>query len=523
MKLLSAIERVPLAWLALAVSVSGGLLAVYFGFQPDWDLLNYHLYNPHALVHGRHAIDLAPAQGQTFLNPLFHLPYYLGFRYLHTSVLVFLTGMAQCVQWLLLVVLLRQLTGPANWPGWVLWLTAGLGLTGPIFIAELGGSQGDTLLSGLVLAGLILIVQAAFASASSCRAAGWAGVLVGVAAALKLVIALYAVALFVAIVLCVGRSRRWPVLWPYALGCMAGFLLAGGGWFAYLWLEYQNPFFPYFNQWFQSPWITTDSFRDLRFMPVSLVDWLAYPLVWLNDPHRVWEMPFRDLRMVLLYPALLLGPLLAWRWLGRERPALRLLLVFGLCSYGLWLAMFSIYRYLAVLEMLAPLLLLSCAACWCRSGRCLFVLLVLLLATQWAVEYPRHQGLPELQTDSPSSLANLPPDAMLVIDGYEPVAFTALWLDDAIPMVRIRANFMQLARERNRLAALAEQKVSSHLGPVYLLLSANEWRSELIAEDLPRLGFQQFEQADCQPVFLQAGLQQRTGLQLCRLRRAVAN
>jgi hypothetical protein len=115
----------PRPWMILlAGSLVGGALALLGGFRPEWDLLNYHLYNPHAWLHGRAAIDVAPAQLQSYLNPLFHLPHYLAFRYLSAGVLVFATGAVQGSQLLLLYLLLKQLLGGKREPVWLLLATA---------------------------------------------------------------------------------------------------------------------------------------------------------------------------------------------------------------------------------------------------------------------------------------------------------------------------------------------------------------------------------------------------------------
>jgi hypothetical protein len=107
----------PRPWvILLAGSLMGGVLALQGGFRPEWDLLNYHLYNPHDWLHGRDAIDVAPAQLQSYLNPLFHLPHYLAFRYLSAGVLVFATGAVQGSQLLLLYLLLKRLLGSRRQP-----------------------------------------------------------------------------------------------------------------------------------------------------------------------------------------------------------------------------------------------------------------------------------------------------------------------------------------------------------------------------------------------------------------------
>ena len=47
------------------------------GVDANWDLRNYHLYNVHAWFTGRGAMDIAPAQLQSWHNPLLDVPLYL--------------------------------------------------------------------------------------------------------------------------------------------------------------------------------------------------------------------------------------------------------------------------------------------------------------------------------------------------------------------------------------------------------------------------------------------------------------
>ena len=57
---------------ALAAAV-----ALALGRDANWDLRNYHLYNPYALLEGRWNLDLAPAGLHSFLHPGLDAPFYL--------------------------------------------------------------------------------------------------------------------------------------------------------------------------------------------------------------------------------------------------------------------------------------------------------------------------------------------------------------------------------------------------------------------------------------------------------------
>ncbi len=53
----------------LAGPLLGVLLALQLGQDQSWDLLNYHYYNPFALLEQRWGFDVAPAMRQTWFSP----------------------------------------------------------------------------------------------------------------------------------------------------------------------------------------------------------------------------------------------------------------------------------------------------------------------------------------------------------------------------------------------------------------------------------------------------------------------
>jgi len=514
----------PLPVLAAVALLAGAAGALSFGFTLEWDLLNYQLYNPHALLTGRGAIDIAPAQLQTFLNPALHLPVYLLFRYAGPAVLIALVGAAQAAQAVLLYLVADEVTNGRFRKGPALLLVAALGLGGPIFLNQLGSSQGDTLVSALVLGGLLIVLR------ETCRARGdrtlraalAAGLLLGLAIALKLTFASYAIGLGVAALIVFSGARRWKMAAGLVAGGVAGLLLIGGPWYVHQWTEWGNPLLPYFNNLFQSPWVGPSSYRDLRFMPSGAVEWIFYPFVWFMDPQQVWEYRFRDIRVPLALLAVFLLPLFGWRRLRANQPALLLVCLFLAVSYLLWLKVFSIYRYLSVLELLAPVVLFAAAVLLTKKRGQLLACIVFLGLTQFAVKYVRPPSSDQFSYDTPNALAALDPGAMVVIDGYAPVGYHALWLDDRVPLIRIRSNFMSDPEPRYRLHRLADQRVREHAGPLYLLQHESDAKAEFRAPDLARVGLALPDPADCHPAVESEELQQQLGAWLCPLERLKA-
>jgi hypothetical protein len=508
-------------WIMLCLgALAGGFGAVSFGFTLDWDFLNYHLYNAHNLLGGRSELDVAVAQMQTYLNPLLHVPLYWAFMNWNPALTVFATGVLQGAQVVLLYLLARRVVGaPEQVPGWTFWAVPALGLLGPVFLNQLGSWQADTILSACVLGSLLLVLPNADATRKQGPwwHAGLAGVLLGFSVALKLTFAIYAIALWLALLLCPGPGRNTRTLVGVAFGAAAGFLLTGGWWFWLLWSDYGNPLFPFFNQLFESPWASAVSFRDQRFMPGSFLQAVVYPILWVFDPHRVWEWPFRDLRPVLLIPLLFLFPIVTRARRDRGITGLRVLLVFLAISYVLWLSMFSIYRYLAVLEMLAPLALFAMAIAWFRYPKTAITAVAVLLLLQFTVSFNRASSTSRLVPGAASTLAELPPDAMVIIDGYDPLGYLGVWLDKDIPIVRIRANFFNNDGQ-SMLGKLASEHITAHSGNRHLLKSDVPAEAPFEEPDLARIGLETYLPDRCQPVFKDAVLQKQYPLPvLCPL------
>jgi hypothetical protein len=506
-------------WITIIAALAGGLAALQLGLTLEWDMLNYHLYNPHSLLSGRLGIDFAAAQLQTYLNPTLHLPLYAIFKYFGTGALVFVIGALQAAQLLILLLILEELAGRRITEPWVLLLVAILGLVGPIMINQLGGTQADTLISALVLAGLLVIIRCVNRPEESgvLKAGVISGVLLGLACALKLTMTVYAVGMALATFIWFRGSDRWKIVAGLAVGGFVGVLLAGGAWFFHLWQTYGNPIFPYFNDIFGSVWIDGRSYRDMRWMPDSLYKWLFYPVVWLMDPREVWEHEFRDIRVPILIAISLILPVFTWKRLRDDFPALGLTLLFLAFSYVLWLRMFSIYRYLAVLELLAPLVIFSTFLLWVKSRRALIILLITLVCTQALVQHHRGPGYWEVRADTPTRLIELPENAMVIIDDYEPTAYAALWLDDQVPLVRIRGNFMRTTEPRFLLHETAQNRVREHQGSYFLLDSGSKEAEAWMSADLEYVGLAPPDPELCEDVFYSETLQQRLRLKLCPL------
>src|SRR3981189_3019001 len=67
-------------WIEIQAALTGG--------DSNWDLRNYHLYNPFALFNGKFAIDVAPAGPQTYFAPTLDIPYYFLVQNIHNVAVI---------------------------------------------------------------------------------------------------------------------------------------------------------------------------------------------------------------------------------------------------------------------------------------------------------------------------------------------------------------------------------------------------------------------------------------------------
>jgi hypothetical protein len=492
-----------------------GVVSVALGKDVNWDLRNYHWYNAWALLHGRMGFDVAPAQLQTYHNPLADLPFYgLVHLFDEPRAVAFAMGAWVAVgAYFLLRMLVLLFPFDRDRANGALWIaaSAAIGLTGVAGIAAWGATFNEWPSIALALAGLRLAVRAAIEGEERRpRAFGAAGFLFGCAIGLKLTFAAYGLGFLVA---CLAHGTlRERLTRPLVAGAFMalGFLATYGWWGWVLWREFANPFFPYFNAVFQSPWWETADFFDRNFGPRNWRQWIFFPVFFARDHRLVAEVSFRDWRIAVLF-ALMVACWATSRWrnlrenpnfappaAGPEASAWRVLVLFALVSYLAWLKLFGIYRYLAALEVVSGALIVGCVIYLAPRGKVrvavVLVLTTLLLATTrvgWG--WGRAEfGERYFDVRAPA----LPPDSLVIVGYRHPMAY-------AIPFFRADARFVSPANnfldlnQRNRLAVRAAELIRGHKGPRFLL--EYKERNGHDVRTLAHFGLESAE-ADCVPV-----------------------
>lgn len=440
-----AVSRGAAVAMLLLLAAGTGLASALLGADRSWDAQNYHVYVPWSVLVPR-PHDLLPAGLQGFHNPVADLPFALMLRWLNHQphLVAFLMGVpAGLVLWVLWFCARTVLADQPRHEVLALLALAGAA-GGAAFRGQLGTTSGDVVTGGFVLLGVLAVL-----GPDGARWGGralLAGLAAGAAIGLKLTNAPFAVALAALLVARIGADRRLPgALLACALGGVIGIALAGGWWAQRMFAETGNPVFPYFHHLFDASEGAPSAGRDLQFMPAGLADALARPFLWaIDDTPRVTEERMRD-------PRIALGLLAALALLGRARA--RPLAVFFLVAYAVWLPVFSIYRYIAVLELLAPVLVV--AALTMLPQR-----IAIAGATAFAVvAFPLTKPVPSLRGALSAQYLEvrwpgMAPGAAILGTG-KPTAFLAVGLPPLTPF----GSLLGLAevggpRDRARLAAL---------------------------------------------------------------------
>ncbi|OFA02585.1 glycosyltransferase 87 family protein [Duganella sp. HH101] len=470
-----------------------GVLSLLLGQDDNWDLRNYHLYNPFALLNGKLNVDLAPGQWQSYFNPTLDLVYYGLLRALPAPLAGFAMGALHGLNALLVLAIARRLLAhlpqagaqrlPLSLPLSVPLLLALAGCMGCAFFSQLGNSMGDNLTALCVLGALALALRhweaLARAGGRGLALALLAGLVMGAGTGLKLTNATYALALCAALLMLPGGWwRAVSRAFVFGAGVLSGIALTAGHWFWRMWLEFGNPLYPQFNDIFRSPLAAPIGIGDTHWLPQGWTEKLLWPVIFALHPERVTEIRMRLLLWPLLYLGFIVLAVAALRAWRRPRiagqaglpPQARFVLAFFVLAYLGWQALFSIYRYLVPLELLAPLvlwllahrLLAPPAARRVAGGAVLLAVLLALPTPHWG----RARWSSEAFRVSVPELAH--PEQSLVLTTQAPVGWYTAGFPASLAFVSISGGFPGSALYDQRVAAMMAERS----GPFYVLLTS---------------------------------------------------
>ena len=439
-----------------------GIYSLTQGADSSWDIRNYHLYNAFALLHGKMAIDLAPAGMQSYFNPLLDVPYYLMAMHLPAMVVGFIMGVVHGLNFVLLLgVCLRALADLPEQERYStsFWLALAGCLTAN-FMSAIGNSMGDDTTSLFSLGALLIVMtvwsRLAEVSARALLTIAIAGVVSGMGAGLKLTTAVYSVALCAGLLFApITTISRLRVAFVFGVGVLLGLAATGGYWFADLWRLYGNPLYPQFSSVFPSGLTASVGAVDTRWFPTSLWEALAFPFVFSINPYRVGQARIHQGIWAVAY-------VIFWWWViaafvrsrkgaatMRLPSAARYVVAYVVIGYIVWMKAFSIQRYLVAIELCLPLfvyLLLTQLLVY-RAGRNLARVLLVVCSIVVLVGGAHSWGHDPWATKM--FVVDVPPlpepekTTVLLTAGDPPLAWLVPMFPDTVAFATIRSAFPQ--------------------------------------------------------------------------------
>jgi len=473
-------------WAYLASVVLGwAIFVVCRGEDRAWDFRNYHWYIPYAFLHGRMAIDVAVAHQATFYNPFLDIPFYWLATHTHSWIALGILGAVQGANIVPLYLIMRSIFEIENVLASL--VLSALCMTGSLTLYLAGTTYYDNVMSVFVLSGLALVIVQRERLRVGPLWTGalipfGGGVLVGSAVGLKLPEAPFALGFAAALATLPGDAKhRATRLLGGGLGGAIGVAIFAGYWFVKMAHLTGNPLFPYFNQFFHSPLALTASYRDVRFIPTHLKTELLFPLLFSIDWGVADDLPFHDIRVGVAY-VLVIASLVMALFVRRKEPhivksdATWALIAFVAISYVAWLKIFGIYRYILLLEIMAPLIIVVAIDLWPLSLRTRgsligVALLGVLVFTHVDLSQRAPVGDPYIQVTIPP-IAH-PQKTMILMTGETPMGFLAPSFPPEIPVVRIDG-WMIAPKDGSRLTADTKKRVAAFRGDLYVVFNSFE-------------------------------------------------
>ncbi len=349
---------------ALIFLAAGGLVSAALKFELTYDYLLYHHYNGFAFLNGRLGTDIAPASVATYYNPLLDALLYKlnAFFRNDRGGYYFITGLPFGAMLFVLFEISLLFFDFKTLKGKLCCAAVSIiGATGVAAWFQIGTATHEIPAAALVLSALYLILR--FPDHKKTYAA--AGFLLGAAAGLKLTAAVYCVSTGIALILSY-RTLAKPktfVAW-LAAGGLAGFAATDGFWAVMLWNDFQNPFFPFWNKVFKSPFYLNENYVDRLHLDGVTAFQLAFlPFYLINHPYTSNVGALQELTD-FRFAALFVTAACALAFRCRLSPVMKKAALWLGVSYVVWLTTAANLRFAVPVETLTAVVLVAAFSRW---------------------------------------------------------------------------------------------------------------------------------------------------------------
>ncbi len=263
--------------------ITACLLSLSNGADRGFDARNYHIYNPYAFLNNRFNIDIMPAGLQSYFNPLIDIPYFLIIKYFNHALFVnFISGTSYGIFLFLIYKLSDFIFKDSKNKNVFVLLSVILGGITDFMATNNGSLSNDIFIADIILLSILLIFKS-FKNYKP-KLMIISGLLIGIAIGLRFATVCVALPL---ILCCFIFFRQFEKpqkqLLFFIISIVIGFFMIEGFWMIKLYKVYQNPLMPYFNQIFNSKYISAPDIYRIDFTIILrrtgyLTPFLSYPL-----------------------------------------------------------------------------------------------------------------------------------------------------------------------------------------------------------------------------------------------------
>lgn len=323
------------------------------GMDASWDTKHYHLFIGWAALHLSSYDFGSVAQWHTYLNPLADVLNYITFS-IHPYIGALYHAVVFAITLLIVYFIAEKVISFHSDNKLFVVSSVVMGATGAMTVSLFGSFTNEHITAIFILASLFLVIN------NIDKGNGIvfliAGILVGFAMGLKLTAASYVIGILAVIIICTKANLKSITF--ICAGVVLGYLFSDGLFMFMRWESVGNPFFPFANNIFKSTYLPARgnffSFFD-TFGLSKVPYYLSLPFIWLSASDFSEAKEIRDGRMLLAYIGFALVFLAVIRRKQLTKKQLGVI-VFFIASWGAWILIFRVYRYLIVLELLSGII-----------------------------------------------------------------------------------------------------------------------------------------------------------------------
>ena len=367
MKKLQPSEKYRDIIIIIGLIIFGILLSIFCKNEQKYDFANYHYYNAWAFLNNRLNVNIVPAALNTFFNPLIELPLYFYIQ-LFNNYPNIIWGL-QGLWFSLLLCMLYKITSlfidisdKKNIPYLISLLL--IASSGQATMLQIGASTNEIMVAALDLIGIYFIIKMLkYPQTQKIKNFIIAGLIMGMTLGLKQTSIVNCISTGITLILC-WKMLKSPIksISSFAICGIIGYLIINGYFMWEYWINYKNPFFPFLNGLFHSPYFDDFNYRDTSFLEDPLKFYL-YPYMWHFEEDVLCAAFYQDYRLDVYYSLLIIyGFYTLFNYKNKsfitKNKLLIILSLFLIINYFLWMFTFAILRYAVVFEVLGALFII---------------------------------------------------------------------------------------------------------------------------------------------------------------------